>query len=199
MVVKAAEDAAKAAVLEGKKQVAHKHLIAAIAEQQRASQSLQTVVTNARESGFIRRHLPLLRRSDGAALPAATFSGQSTDSRQSHKPIWPQHRLGGQVATVTGNWQSQQTARVQDRLPLIGDGIPLLLQIDNTLDIDDLQSSFGFEIISEEDDGFVIVASEDQTLGFFQENFRDFVGSIEGSAGIARIHELSTDVTQESS
>ena len=39
MVVKAAEDAAKAAVLEGKKQVAGKHLIAAIAEQQRASQS----------------------------------------------------------------------------------------------------------------------------------------------------------------
>ena len=39
MVVKAAEDAAKAAVLEGKKQVAGKHLIVAIAEQQRASQS----------------------------------------------------------------------------------------------------------------------------------------------------------------
>ena len=39
MVVKAAEDAAKAAVLEGKKQVAGKHLTAAIAEQQRASQS----------------------------------------------------------------------------------------------------------------------------------------------------------------
>ncbi len=39
MVVKAAEDAAKAAVLEGKKQVVSKHLIAAIAEQQRASQS----------------------------------------------------------------------------------------------------------------------------------------------------------------
>ena len=38
MVVKAAEDAAKAAVLEGKKQVAGKHLTAAIAEQQRASQ-----------------------------------------------------------------------------------------------------------------------------------------------------------------
>ena len=36
MVVKAAEDAAKAAVLEGKKQVAGKHLTAAIAEQQRA-------------------------------------------------------------------------------------------------------------------------------------------------------------------
>ncbi len=38
MVVKAAEDAAKAAVLEGKKQVAGKHLTAAIAEQQRANQ-----------------------------------------------------------------------------------------------------------------------------------------------------------------
>jgi len=39
MVVKAAEDAAKAAVLEGKKQVAGKHLVAAIAEQQRSSQT----------------------------------------------------------------------------------------------------------------------------------------------------------------
>jgi hypothetical protein len=65
------------------------------------------------------------------------------------------------------------------------------------LDIDDLRNFFGFEIISEEDDGFVIVASEDKTLGFFQEKLRDFVESIDGSAGIAKIHELSQDLTQE--
>lgn len=67
----------------------------------------------------------------------------------------------------------------------------------NRLDIDDLCSFFRFEIIFEEDDGFVIVASEDQTLDFFQDKLRDFEGSIDGSAGIARIHELSTDITQE--
>jgi len=143
-------------------------------------------------------YLPLLRRSDGAARyqqPRFLDSKQTQDNRTNRSGH--SARLGGQVATLTGNWQSQQTARGQIGLPSIGDGIPLLLQIDNTLDIDDLRSFFRFEIISEEDDGFVIVASEDKTLDFFQDKLRDFVGSIDGSAGIARIHELSTDTTQE--
>jgi hypothetical protein len=143
-------------------------------------------------------YLPLLRRSDGAARyqqPRFQDSQQTQDNRINRSGH--SAHLGGQVATVTGNWQSQQTARVQDGLPSIGDGIPLLLQIDDMLDIDDLRNFFGFEIISEEDDGFVIVASEDKTLGFFQEKLRDFVESIDGSAGIAKIHELSQDLTQE--
>jgi len=142
-------------------------------------------------------YLPLLRRGDGAARyqqPRFLDSKQTQDNRMNRSGHIA--RLGGQVATLTRNWQSQQTARGQIGLPSIGDGIPLLLQIDNTLDIDDLRSFFRFEIISE-DDGFVIVASEDQTLDFFQDKLRDFVGSIDGSAGIARIHELSTDTTQE--
>lgn len=69
------------------------------------------------------------------------------------------------------------------------------------MDIDDLRHHFGFEIISEQDDGFVIVASEDESLAYFQQKLNDFIGSVDGSvkgsAGIAKIHELREDVTQE--
>src|SRR5690606_37615175 len=72
---------------------------------------------------------------------------------------------------------------------------------DPVLDIDDLRHHFGFEIISEQDDGFVIVASEDESLAYFQQKLNDFIGSIEesvkGSAGIAKIHELRQDLTHE--
>ncbi len=96
---------------------------------------------------------------------------------------------------------AQRDARTAAGLPRIDKGIPLLLQIDPVLDIDDLRHHFGFEIISEQDDGFVIVASEDESLAYFQEKLNDFIGSIEesvkGSAGIAKIHELRQDLTQE--
>ena len=103
----------------------------------------------------------------------------------------------GQVTTVTGNWVAQRDARAAAGLPKIDKGIPLLLQIDPVLDIDDLRHYFGFEIISEQDDGFVIVASEDESLAYFQQKLNDFITSVEGSAGIAKIHELRQDLTQE--
>lgn len=95
-------------------------------------------------------YLPLLRRSDGAArYPRPRFQdSQQTQDNRTNRSGHSAH-LGGQAAAVTGNWQSQQTTRVQEGLPSIGDGIPLLLQIDETLDIDDLRSFFRFEIISE--------------------------------------------------
>ena len=45
--------------------------------------------------------------------------------------------LRGQVASVTASWRTKLDARTQAGLPAIDKGIPLLLQIDPTLDIDD--------------------------------------------------------------
>jgi len=143
-------------------------------------------------------HLPLVRREDGPARyapPRFTESQLSQANRQNRSGH--SHKLGGQVATVTASWQSKQDVRIQGGLPNLDDGIPLLLQIDPTLDIDDLRHFFGFEIISEQEDGFVIVASADVSLAQFQQKLNDFIGSIEGSAGIAKIHELREDLTSE--
>ena len=110
-------------------------------------------------------------------------------------------KLQGQVAGISNNWKTQREARTIAGLPRIDKGVPLLLQIDPVLDIDDLRHFFRFEIISEEENGFVIVASEDESLAYFQQKLNDFIGTIEkaatGSTGIAKIHELRQDLTQQ--
>jgi hypothetical protein len=143
-------------------------------------------------------HLLLVRREEGPARYArprfleSNVSKNNRANRGTHSG-----KLRGQLSTVVGNWRMQLDARVAAGLPKIEKGIPLLLQIDPVLDIDDLRHHFGFEIISEQDDGFVIVASEDESLAYFQQKLNDFIGSVEGSAGIAKIHELRQDLTQE--
>lgn len=104
--------------------------------------------------------------------------------------------LRGHTSSLAANWQARQSSRIQDGLPPIT-GIPLLLKIDTSLDLDDLRRQFQFEIVCEQEDGFVIVASEDVDLGIFQQKLTDFVGGASGSANVAKIHELREDLTQE--
>ena len=143
-------------------------------------------------------HLPLVRREDGPArYPRPRFvETQATKDNRSNRGVHSS-KLDSQVTAITTNWKTKRDARDAAGLPKIDSGIPLLLQIDPVLDIDDLRHYFGFEIISEQDDGFVIVASEDESLACFQQKLNDFIGSVEGSAGIAKIHELRQDLTQE--
>jgi hypothetical protein len=105
--------------------------------------------------------------------------------------------LRTRVTTIATNWQARQAQRLADGLPTIEAGIPLLLKIDPSLDLDELRHFFQFEIVSEQEDGFVIVASEDISLAGFQQKLNDFVSNISGSANVARIHELHDDPTQE--
>jgi hypothetical protein len=147
-------------------------------------------------------HLLLVRREDGPARygrPRFLDSAQTIANRSNRAGHGS--TLGGQVTAITANWRTQRDTRTNAGLPAIDKGIPLLLQIDSTLDIDDLRHFFGFEIISEQDDGFVIVATADESLAFFQQKLADFIGTMEGpikgSAGIARIHELREDLTNE--
>jgi hypothetical protein len=143
-------------------------------------------------------HLLLVRREDGPARYARPrfFDSPQTITNRTNRGAHSAS-LGGQVTSVTANWRTKLDARTQAGLPAIDKGIPLLLQIDPTLDIDDLRHYFGFEIISEQDDGFVIVASEDESLAYFQQKLNDFIGTVQGSAGIAKIHELREDLTSE--
>jgi hypothetical protein len=143
-------------------------------------------------------HLTLVRREDGPARYGKPRFMEDAATK-AHRADRPAHKttLSGHANTLTSHWEAKRKKRLEDGLPEIEAGIPLLVQIDPTLDIDDLRHFFGFEIIAEQDDGFVIVASEDATLKYFQQKLNDFVGGIEGSAGIAKIHALQEDLTQE--
>src|SRR6185437_5975056 len=91
-------------------------------------------------------HLLLVRREDGPARYArprfveTNLTKSNRANRGAHSS-----KLDGQVVTVTTNWHTKRDARTQAGLPAIDKGIPLLLQIDPVLDIDDLRHYFGFE------------------------------------------------------
>ena len=143
-------------------------------------------------------YLPLVLREHGPArFPQAPQPEDATTASNKANRAGHAGGLAARATSVSSNWQTRQAARLQAGLPQIEVGIPLLLKIDPSLDLDELRKQFHFEIISEYEDGFVIVASEEVDLSDFQQKLTDFVGSVTGSANVARIHELREDLTQE--
>jgi hypothetical protein len=88
------------------------------------------------------------------------------------------------------NWRERQAQREQDNLPVIPEGVPFLLEVDPSLDLDALRDKFAFEIVAEEDEGFVIVAAENIDLESFMAMVDAFSVQIHGSATIAKVHRL---------
>jgi hypothetical protein len=64
------------------------------------------------------------------------------------------------------------------------------------LDLDVLRDKFAFEIVAEQEEGYVIVASEDIELAPFLEMVNGFAVQIHGSATIASVHRLFDDPDQ---
>lgn len=142
-------------------------------------------------------HLPLVLRDRGPArFPPAPMQPDPATAANRENRAGHSQGLRTSAATITQNWQTQQAQRQQQGLPAIAAGVPLLLRIDTSLDLDDLRRHFEFEIVSEQEDGFVIVSSEDIALTTLQQKLNDFTGNIRGSANVARIHELNDDPTQ---
>lgn len=113
------------------------------------------------------QHLPLILRYKG---PAKLHGGGGESAVTIHnKQNRPAHSsyLQKSTGSLCSSWQARQAQRVQDNLPALPQGIPILLEVDPSLDVDQLRHHFDFEIVSEEEEGFVIVASEDINLTKF--------------------------------
>lgn len=76
-------------------------------------------------------------------------------------------------------------------------GLPVLLKVDTGLDLDELRDKLNFELVAEEADGFVIVATESIQLTRLRELVADFAQERHGSAVIAQVHELYGPSTEE--
>lgn len=106
-------------------------------------------------------HLPLIRTFKG---PAKLNGGGKTApqtvanrmARQAHSAA-----LEGAAQAFGANWQARKAQReaAGEALPDIPAGVPLLLQVDPGLDLDTLREKFSFEIVSEQEEGYVIVNS----------------------------------------
>jgi hypothetical protein len=144
-------------------------------------------------------HLPLLLRYRGKARlrgggdPSPQTLANKGAQRQAHSAA-----LDTAAQALSANWQARKAQRqaAGQALPEITAGIPILLQVDTGLDIDALRARFQFEIVAEQEDGYVIVASEDIQLTAFRKLAQGFAVSMHGSATIAEVHTLFDDPSQ---
>lgn len=143
-------------------------------------------------------HLSLVRRFQGAAKLRG--GGDRSPQTELNNQFREEHArlLFDSVDALTANWAERQTRRQSegDSLPAIPAGIPILLQVDPNLDVDDLRRAFGFEIVSEQEDGYVIVAAEDISLAGFRQKIDAFEHKVHGSATVASVHALFHNPSQ---
>jgi len=138
-------------------------------------------------------HLPLPLKENGKAyfrrpiIPPQPQTTQNQQNRQSHGSD-----LKRSAADLSKFWNKRRNERIQQNLPTINGGIPFLLKIDPTTDVDFL-SGMGFEVVCDLDDGFVVVASEDVDLNFFQQKIYDFISNKGRSGSPSRVYGLCED------
>lgn len=142
-------------------------------------------------------HLSLVLRYDGDArfpqlrIPPIAATKAAQDDRAGHSG-----GISTSASKVSTDWKLRVSSREQENLPVLPKDIPLLLEVDTMLDLEELGRLFGFELISEEEEGFVIVASEDIDLVALLARLKDFSGGVTGSASVAKIHKLHEDTDQ---
>lgn len=142
------------------------------------------------------QHLPLVFWKKGPArLP---HGGKESDQTKQNKQNRQAHSAGlrQSAGSYLSSWQSRQSQRQLENMPTLPPGVPLLLQVDPGLDVDALRHHLGFEIVSEEEAGFVIVASEDVDLATFLQLVQGFASEVRGSATVASVHRLDDDPDQ---
>ncbi len=143
-------------------------------------------------------HLPLLIRFRGPANIRG--GGSESDQARLNKANRNAHSgtLSGRATAASTTWKGQRAAREATGSPDLPNRMPLLLRIDPNLDLTFLREKVSFEIVAEQPDGYVIVATEDIDLVAFRRLVSDFATATTGSANVARIFELTGPEDQDS-
>jgi len=144
-----------------------------------------------KDTGF--PHLPLpLKIRDRARL----FGGGKTpDQEKRNKENRQVHvqNLTHSAKGIVETWTGRRLSRDRERLPTLPRGVPVLLQVEPDTDLEFLRSAFKFEVVSEQEDGFVIVSSEDLDLTAFLQKVEDFTKEKWGTGTTAKIYDLHDD------
>ena len=141
-------------------------------------------------------HLPLLLRYQGRARLRGfgTPSPQTLANRNARRAH--STSLTTSAQSLNASWETRKAQSQEQGVPVIPQGIPILLQVDPSLEFDVLREKFEFEIVAEQEEGYVIVAAEDIQLTPFLAMVNGFAVPIHGSATIAQVHRLFDDPTQ---
>ena len=139
-------------------------------------------------------HLPLPLKEDGRAfyrrpsIPQQSQTLLNNQNRTSHG-----NKLKNSAMSLSRFWQDRRNERTHQNLPIIEGGIPFLLQIDPSTDVDFLRN-LGFEVVCDLDEGFIVVSSEETDLSTFIRKVEDFIQVKNKKSGSpARVYALCSE------
>jgi hypothetical protein len=140
-------------------------------------------------------HLPFVGvEVDRARLNGGGSSSPQTDenkrNRQAHAD-----RLKAMLDHLSAWWGEQKAQRATAGLPE-AIGIPLWIKIDPNADNAEFLRGMGFCIVSEEEDGFVLVAADDQTFVVSGQKLDDFRNELPRKDRPASIYEIGQPETE---
>ncbi|MEX2596401.1 MAG: S8 family peptidase [Salibacteraceae bacterium] len=119
-------------------------------------------------------------------IPKGIRTVQNEENRAQHGGF-----LSQRVSQLKDDWSSEIANRIETGMPDIPDAIPLFLQIDPNVFQPEQLRGFGIEIISEEEDGFLIGASADIELKTLQEKIQKFINE-QGQKNTAQLWDIVT-------
>lgn len=138
-------------------------------------------------------HLPFPLKKKGQArypqtpIPGKQITNQNKQNRQAHR-----NSLYSQSQTLSRFWQDRKDARNQQNLPTIAGGIPFLLEIEPTTDVEFLRG-LGFEVVCDLEEGFIVVSTEQTDLNDFLVKIEGFVSNVHGTGTVAKVYALHSD------
>jgi hypothetical protein len=141
-------------------------------------------------------HLALLLRQQGRAK--LTGGGKTNPQTLANRNARAAHSasLAASAQSLSTSFQERQQERTTQGLQALPSGMPILLRVDTGLDLDALREKYAFEIVAEQEDGYVIVAAEDIDLAAFTEMVNGFAVQVHGSAMVAKVYRLFDDPSQ---
>lgn len=133
-------------------------------------------------------HIPLRLTDKGSAKPVVGIYKRETPTfinlgnRQEHGS-----KLKESLAFIIDDWKTFQEKQEEDKKYILPNVISLILQIDTeTFDLDDLRTS-DIEIVSELEDGYIIVASTDTNFSKLKHKIDKFSSGQKGGNVVAKI------------
>lgn len=141
---------------------------------------------NARQ--FPHLSLPLVIQ-DRARLSGGATASEREAYNKLHRVEHSVH-LRESANRAVESWGRLTAQRVQAQLPVLPPHIPLFVKVEPDTDLEYLRSAFNLEIVSEQDDGFIVVASEEIDMSTFLEKVTGFGQAKHGTATAAKIFEI---------
>jgi hypothetical protein len=132
--------------------------------------------------------LPLVVRERaklGRGGSTGTQEQYNKDNRAEHSA-----RIRTAAERAIASWTTNREERERAQLPRIPANIPLFIKVEPDSNLDFLRQYFKFEIVSEQDDGFVVVASEEIDMASLLHMVEGFADMRRGATTTAKIYDV---------